>query len=98
MKEMVKAVAFGVRPERDRLVLFPMLYKAKRYAARVASEQRQAVAVERLEATKELTWRGGKMWLDDKPIGRSNYLQAYREEFNAAKPQIVATVPPIDIK
>lgn len=93
MRETVKAVAYGVRPERDRLVLFPTRAKARKYAEAVASEQRQAVAVERLAAEKELLWLGGSMWHDGVRLDKSNYLRAYRKEFEEATPQIVLTVP-----
>ena len=102
MRETVKAVAYGVRPERDRLVLFPTRAKARKYAEAVASEQRQAVAVvsihapvavERLTAEKELLWLGGSMWHDGVRLDKSNYLRAYRKEFEEATPQIVLTVP-----
>lgn len=93
MREIVKAVAYGVRPERGRLILFPTRAKARRYAEQVAMERRQTVAVERLTAKKELLWLGGRMWLNGKALDKSNYLQAYRAEFMAALPQIVLTVP-----
>lgn len=95
MRMEVKAVAYGVRPERERLVLFPTRAKARLYAEQVATEQRQTVAVERLEAVKELLWLRGRMWLDGKALNKSNYLQAYKAEFQAATPQIVLTVPPM---
>lgn len=93
MRETVKAVAYGVRPERDRLVLFPTRAKARKYAEQVAAEQRQAVAVERLTAEKELLWLGGSMWHGGVRLDKSNYLRAYRREFEEATPQIVLTVP-----
>lgn len=91
-------MAYGVRPGRDRLVLFSTRAEARQYAERVAEELRQAVAVERLEAVKELQWLGGRMWLDGEPLNKRNYLRAYRTEFEAATPSIAFIVPCKGIK